>query len=354
VAAPRKEKIVDPDAPLPAAPGVYPTLTRALYDAEPGDVILIRHNGELAVEAVRLEKPTTDVTIQRHPGYQPVLTLGGTTERQATLFTLHDGRLTLKGLEFRLRPRNAEFKSQAVVTVVGDGQCVFKECVASLVGLERVALSLVALGDPRNVMKMDTAPPRPAGRPLLQLSDCFVRGEGNLVDVRASRPFELALDNALLVLGGSAVNVLEGRNDDAPVSGTVQVTCKNVTAYLTDHLLWLRSAKDVKGLVPVRVNAADSLFVPAGSKALIHLDGVEVSDSQLKQLLAWEGRGNRYGNPLMPMTMVDQLPKDSEMMMQPRAYSLELWKRLFGEGDAQPFRGRFPDLPPPDAPLSAV
>src|SRR5262249_15022020 len=99
----RKDKVVDPTVAM-SGNGVYKTLTQALDDAEPDDVILIKKTGELKVAPVRLEKPTLDVTIKPHPDSRPVLTLGDTAEKDVALFTVHDGKLALEGLEFRLQP----------------------------------------------------------------------------------------------------------------------------------------------------------------------------------------------------------------------------------------------------------
>ncbi|MBV9126208.1 MAG: serine/threonine protein kinase, partial [Planctomycetes bacterium] len=124
-------KVVDPDA-REGRPWVYKTLNQAVLDAQPGDVILIKKTGEVPVEPVRLEKPTIDLTIKPYTGYRPILTLGDTTDQDATLFRLHDGQLKLEHLEFRLKPGTSGFIGQTVVTVAGFGQCQFKSCVATL------------------------------------------------------------------------------------------------------------------------------------------------------------------------------------------------------------------------------
>ena len=50
-------------------------------DFNPGDTILIKHNGALKVDSVRFEKPGLDITIRPQTNYQPVLSIGETTER---------------------------------------------------------------------------------------------------------------------------------------------------------------------------------------------------------------------------------------------------------------------------------
>src|SRR5262249_13795590 len=140
----------------------YPTLAQALGDARPGDVILIKHNGPLAVGTVRLEKASLDVTVKPAPGCHPVLTLGETTEADAALFRLHDGQLRLEGLEFHLQPTRADFRTQTLAALVGDGQCVFKDCVLTLEETREVQLAAATVADPNGVMRLGSTP---ASRP---------------------------------------------------------------------------------------------------------------------------------------------------------------------------------------------
>src|SRR5262249_28843528 len=154
----------------------------------------------LPVETVRLEKPVVDLTIKAFPGCRPILTLGPTPEVDAALFRLHDGQLRLEGLEFTLQPRRTNFKGQCVVALVGDGQCTFKDCVASLEELREVPVSLVTLCDPSSVMRMEGAPPPRQPGARIRIEECFIRGAGDLVAARPSRPFELRLEDSLVAL----------------------------------------------------------------------------------------------------------------------------------------------------------
>src|SRR5206468_262301 len=122
----RDERIVDPSLPAPKE-NLYRTLRQALEDTKPGDVILIRHQGLLPVEPVRLERGGIDVSIKPHPGYHPILSMGQTTEQDAALFRVYDGQLRLESLEFQLAPGSSPFKAQTVVAVMGDGQCTLKD-----------------------------------------------------------------------------------------------------------------------------------------------------------------------------------------------------------------------------------
>lgn len=314
----RKTKIVDPRV-AESGQGLYPNLRAALGDARPGDTILIRHTGPIAVDPVLLEKPSVDVTIRPAGKHRPLLTLGETSEPDAALFRLHDGKLTFVNLAFRLQPQQAEFKAQAVVMLSGDGQCSFKNCLATLEASKEVRVALVTLADPSVVMKM--APLNPQ-MPRVRLENCFVRGDGELMTVRASRPFQLDVEESLVALDGSFL-VVDGNMKETPVKAA-RLTLKQVTCYLGDHLILLRAARDEmkQGLVPTEVSAATNcLFHSArGTKSLIHLEGVD-SDEQMRRLLAWEGTQNLY-SAFAPM--LDQQPRGDNALPLP-PYDQEHW-----------------------------
>ncbi len=340
----RKERLVDPKV-KEIGNGVYPTLAQALADAKPGEVILIKHSGLLAVDPVRMEKADTDVTIKPQAGYHPLLTLGRTADIDAALFRVHNGQLRLEQLEFLLRPAQAGFKSQTVASVVGAGQCTFKDCVATLDGSD-VHLALVTLADPNTAMRLESRAGRQA--PEVRFQDCFVRGEGDLVLARASRPFKLELDNALIVVTGSLLAV-EGNSDDTPAQPPAQLVLNHLTAQVSDHVIHLRASKNSKGLVGTSVLASDCLFAAAGSKSLIHLEGLE-NEEQMKRLVAWRGERNVYSNF---QQLLDQQPKESDTMPPP-PYGKTQWESLTRESDGRFDKVRFTTAPNAEGMLTRV
>src|SRR5205085_64382 len=143
------------------------------------------------------------------------------------LFRLHDGSLRLENLEFYLRPSRPEFTAQAVVDIVGDGQCTLKECAVTLDQPGRARLAVATLSDAGGFMRMD--PPPRNQNPRLRLERSFVRGEGDLVVIRGSRAFDFETEQALIVLSGSFLNV-DGAVKDTSPAPTVQVRMSHVTA----------------------------------------------------------------------------------------------------------------------------
>jgi len=336
----RKPLVVDPTINV-SGNGVFRTLNIALDEANPGDVVLIKVNGELKLKLARLEKASVDITIKPYPDYHPILTLDETSDPDAALFTLIDGKLTLDGLEIRLQPPNrTNFKAQAVVKIAQDGACTFNKCVITLRNPRNADLAVVSLVDPAGVMKMDkpeTRPARTGANAHVTFQDCFVRGEGELVWVRSSRPFDLDCANSLIALTGSLLNI-EAARDDAPaaVAGqSANVKLSHLTAFLGGYLVRLKAGRDLKSLVPVHCKPiTDCLFVAADKKTtLIHLDGPSASDDKMKTLVQWEGGKNNYYSDFDHM--LDQQPPENSPEMSDPPYGQDKWKAFTGESDGK-------------------
>jgi serine/threonine protein kinase len=341
----RDEKIVDPTVTA-SQEGVYRTLRQAIDDARPGDVILIKHDGPLQIDSVRLERPGLDITIRPYRACKPILKLGTTTESDAALFRLYDGQLRLDGLEIHLAPAGMQFKAQAVVAIMGDGQLSMKDCVVTLEESRETPLYMVSLADPggSGVIRMD---PMPAGQqePRVLLDNCYVRGAGDLMFVKASRPFELRVENSLIALDGSFL-IVDGSAKDPGMRNRSEIILKQVTAYLTDHLVWLRASREEgrasKGLTPTYVQSAtDCVFASASGKALVHLDGFD-ADEQMKRCFSWgESKRNLYANYDQ---LLDQVPFTEGEMMPPTPYGRMEWGEFTKDPDPRYDRLRFQGL----------
>jgi hypothetical protein len=323
----RRARIVDPRE-AESGDGVYASLAAAVLAAKPGDVILVRSNAVLRVDPVLLNKKDLgNLTIRPCPSYRPVLVLEA-AERDAAMFTVHDGKLLLENLELRLEPDKDGFTSQALVALAGDGECVLKGCLVTLdkAGHE-TALALATLPEAGKVMKSDLLPGRTREQgPRLSLEGCFVRGDGDLVAGR-SRPFELEAKKTLAALGGSLLNVdatAEGPAAATPLRAALKLN--QVTTYLGGPLLHLSVGKDLKGVVPVEVRPQDCLFVPApAARQLVYLEGSE--EKALEKKLEWSGGRNAYGRGYN--SMLEQQPPGEAMMLPP--LNQEGWKKFTGE-----------------------
>jgi hypothetical protein len=276
---------------------IYPSLAAAIEAAAPGDVLLVKHNGLLPVRPIRLETKV-DLTIQAHPGYHPILTLGDATDSETALFRLHVGKLRLKKLEFRLRPTHEKYEVQALAALMGEGLCELEDCVVTLDrGNYQTALALAALPRTNGIMVME-GDPHPAGQgPRLSLTNCFVRGDGDLVLNRYSRPAEVKAESCLIALSGSLLNVEVGTDKPTASAGQVVTTLTRVTTFLGAPLLRLQAGKDLKGLVAVQCNPSACLFVAASGRPLVQIDAPETTEERLRDKLLWSAANpNKYAN----------------------------------------------------------
>jgi serine/threonine protein kinase len=309
--------------------GLYPSLVQAVSSARAGDTILIRKNGEMGMDPVQLNKKgLSDLTIRPARRFKPVLVLGETTDADTALFRVHEGRLLLEGLEFRLMP-SRRLTMQTLVALVGDGECTLRQCVATLQRSGETRLALATLAAAGKVMALDMPAARTGDQgPKLTLDGCFIRGEGDLLWTKASRPFGLEMKKSLAALSGSLVNIEIGPDAAAPPeTQRTQVSLRNVTTWLGGSLLRFSTGKDPRGLVPVTCKASGCLFVPAGpGKTMISLEGSDTEEKALRDKFTWEGGPNTYGTF---GALQKQTPAGEEMATPP--VTVAQWKALSGE-----------------------
>jgi serine/threonine protein kinase len=282
----RQPRIVDPAAP--GGGGTYKTLAAALEDAEVGDLILIKYTGRLGMDRARL-KPGQDVRVRPAEGYHPLLVLD-TREADSALFQVQDARLRLQGLELELAPPVKEYRSQAIVHLLGSSSCLLEDCLLTFRGLAgglRTAV-LVEGTEGRTMTPTDSRTP-----PRLLLVNCLVRGSGDLLTLPQSRSLEVEIRNLALALDGSFCRMSGGALESSGPAGEVRLQLHHVTTYLTGHLLALEDRRAGKGLARTQVTARDCLFVTASGRPLVHVEGLEGAEA-LKRVFNWTGEHNWY------------------------------------------------------------
>ena len=332
--------------------GIYSTLFAAVNEAKPGDTVYILHNGPLPEKTIRLEKPTVDLTIKPGLGCRPILTLD-TTDREASLFRLHGGKLQLEGLEIVIRPRGDAVLSQSVLTLVDDGQVTFKDCVVTLdqAGF-KAPLAVATLPDPRSAMKMEPMVPRiEAQKAHLTFVNCFVRGTGDFIWNQTGRLFDLDVSRSLIAVSGSLCNVELGVNTVGSDQRSV-LKLERTTTFLGGNLLRVQG-RDVKDLTKVPIHqivASECLFQPKDNG--VPLVRYETQDSEgdgveekLKSVFLWDGKTNAFGvfEPLLTHWQIGETEQKLD---------LPAWRKFSGASDP-PSKYRVPlvDLTARDTPL---
>jgi hypothetical protein len=330
-----------PDAPkdAPLSAGVSTDLVKLLRDARSGDTIQIRHTGPLPVEEVVVnpgraatpaERADFHITVTAEKDSAPVLTPAAVNQLDFSFFRVREGRLTLDGLEFQLKP-GPDNDAVSAVTLVAGRELRFKNCVFTLDDAEPRTATVVTVADPGREMAMSPAARPP---PKVEFDGCLVRGRGRLLAVPASRAFELDLDQCLTALAGPLVWAKAGGRD--PGAGpTSAVRLHRVTAFLGGPVVELHGGRvgemRASGLVPTVVTAGESLFVgvPGAGRPMAEVDGTDLDRTDPNRVLRWvTGRGaNRFANfePAAPTLVVR--PGDAPV----REWDWDRWLEFAGE-----------------------
>jgi hypothetical protein len=320
--------------------GVYPSIYRAIQDARPGETILLRHEGKLVTEHIELKKKEyADVILKSARHFRPELVFNErTTEPDAALFRLYDGKLRLESLDVTLdsNPGTAETRSEeavdssthALLALVGNGSCVMRDCVINLVKGD-IPVTLASLNPAGNVMRVPGMPPSNPRElwPHLTLENCQVRGEGEVLLARAPRRVALTLKNCLVALNGSVVRVEHNGGGEAampPMSSKMSLTMTQVTAYLGAPLIRMLARNDPRGMLPLEVDASSSLFLPSnGVESLIALEAPEREDVEMK--FRWRSSGGKNAFGKFPTLLAI---KGGEMAMGTAMMDMDLFKKM--------------------------
>lgn len=326
------EMVVDPDADKDT-PATYRTVSQAIAHAQPGtnQVIYLKHSKaglrNVDIGPEHLDKPGIDLTFKPYPGFHPVLSFGDTAAKDSAMFRLQDGSLQFENLDIELEPEKAGFKSLAVVSIIGNGSCSFHHCIITLKEADsetdRASLSVVTLLNPDDAMKM----PGQRQQPEIQVHDCFIRGEGDLVKARTSRPVDLDVANSQIVLAGSLL-AMTGNTMDSPTKPGVSIKLANVAAFLREPLLNVTAITGGKSVVVTEVqNVKNSLFVALGTKPFLTFD---LGEQRLDDVFSWRGDHNAYWG----YDKLVDLPRSAEKLL------VEDWRNQ-READSKHVQGRF-------------
>jgi serine/threonine protein kinase len=336
-----RQLVWQPDAFEPLAPGTFADLTTLLRKVQPGDEVLIRHNGLLVLETtIELEKARGTangelrITFKPDRGYQPILAPPGGERVDQTLFRLITGEVTFEGVQFLLKPSRPRDQSVAAVTLVGGKGCSFKNCVFTLAEDDDSRVAVVLIADPSKVMAME-----PTNRllPVIRFDRCIIRGKGRGIWAPVSRPIELELSQSLTAIDGPLF-LAEPAGKTLPGSRTL-LRLNRVTALVGGPIVELHGGRvgemRATGLVPVEVQADECLFaaVPSAGQPLVACEGIDATE--VKAVLEWQVRtGNRYAN-FPPGTAAAILRPGSEVM-PPREWDWNQWITFAGEPGNKP------------------
>jgi hypothetical protein len=301
-----KEKIWWPEAKdEDLSPLVSRSIAALLENVRPGEVILIRHDGELPRDTIKLEPPTKPsegefrITFRAAPGYKPILIVNPDNQPDQTLFKLMGGEVTFEGIHFRLKPDQPKGRQTvAAVALLGGKSCTFKSCIFSLAEEEPSTVAVVQLPDIGKQMAMMT--PTAKQTPRVVFENCLIRGKGRGVWTEVGRPVNLEMTDTLMAIDGPVILTEAGGKESGSGNSTAKLT--RVTALAGGPIIEMRggTTTDVMrpgGLAKFEVDTDACLFVAVedSGRPLLEIGGVDPSD--WKAVLNWHvTHGNRYSH----------------------------------------------------------
>ncbi|MFO0863228.1 MAG: serine/threonine-protein kinase [Gemmataceae bacterium] len=345
------EKLVAPDEASSTSGKVFDSLAKAMFLANPEDVILLKpgkNNAEFPVETIENKK--LRLTIRPWKDSKPVLVMARSLrpKKDAALFLIPDeASLSFEGVEFRLEPDQDGYTGMSVAQLQGNGSASFSKCVFTLQqrkdkNARTIPLAVVAFSEPDNAMMMNT--PSVANPPRLSFRNCFLRGEGDGVVLRQSMPIDLRVDDSLAVLSGSFLSI-QGVAKESPNAGDVKIECSQSAFFHGDAWIAAKGDRTAKGFHAMKGRSIRNCwFMPLSTETpLVRLEASEsLDDLNLRSMFDWTAGRNVYGS------YDRMLEQKSEGDLFRFRMSLARWKEMFHrDGDAVSLSKAFPTLPRP-------
>ena len=275
----------------------FPTLEAACAAVADGSAIELRYNGRRIEKPFRLSKK--NLTIRAAKGFRPIVDFSpsnATSDAHLRLISVSSGPVSINNVAFEINvppflaidrislfsvDRSEELKLHGVgLTMNNPGQRP-----AALFDLS------IEPGQMLADMKMNST--GMARDPLkIELTECLVRGHGDLFHVRHTKPGRLSLRDTAIALDGTLLKV-EGHSEKPAEQTRLELGLEHVTAVLGQSLIRLDSGDLPRELPPVAVNASNNVLSLSGNSGLIATSG-NTSYADFRKLFLWKGEKNFY------------------------------------------------------------
>ena len=293
--ASNKPRVVDSTEVEDPSKFVFKTLEAALASCKGSETILIRHDGDLIIKPLRLDKTAGEITIKPFPGSKPILVSGDTREGIiVAMFLINESSLKLEDLEIVSRPILAGLRTPSLATLGKAGSINLKNCSVTFEKSEALQLpTIIGLGVDTNLM-MDSMPGKPAAPANSILIDqCRLRGECNIFRNRTTRNCELQITQSFIAIAGAIIKVESSGTGTVGIAG-LQARINKVSAFCEGIPFQITQGKPSAS--PIMLKLSESLLVQIGAKEFVQLEDPEISPERLKESFQVEGVRNIYGS----------------------------------------------------------
>ncbi|MBC7819892.1 MAG: serine/threonine protein kinase, partial [Planctomycetaceae bacterium] len=292
----------------------FPTLEAACAAVADGSVIELRYNSRRVEKPLRLSKK--NVTIRAARGFHPIVEFA--LDSVAT-----DAHLRLIGVSSGpVQINNVAFEISIPSFFAVDRISLFSVDRAEQLRLQGVAITLNNPGQrPTALFDLSSEPGQMladmkmnmngmARDPLeIELTECFVRGHGDLFHVRNTKPGRLSLRDTAIAIDGSLLRV-EGHSDKPAEQTRLELRLEHVTGVVGQNLVRLDSGDLPRELPPVKVDARNNILSLTGNGSLVAMNG-NTSDADFRnKLFVWSGERNFYDRCPTFWTFVSGEPFD--------------------------------------------
>ncbi len=276
----------------------FPTLEAACAAVTDGSVIELRYNSRRAEKPLRLSKK--NITIRAARGFHPIIEFAFdsvATDTHLRLIGVSSGPVQINNVAF-------EITIPSFFAV--DRISLFSVDRAEQLRLQGVAITLNNPGQrPAALFDLSSEPGQMladmkmnmsgmARDPLeIELTECFVRGHGDLFQVRNTKPGRLSLRDTAIAIDGSMLRV-EGHSDKPAEQTRLELRLEHVTGIVGQNIVRLDSGDLPRELPPVKVDARNNILSLAGNGSLVAMSG-STSDADFRnKLFVWSGERNFY------------------------------------------------------------
>lgn len=282
--------------PMARGPQRYTSLRAACQAAKSGDVIELRYHGRREERPIALANQR--FTIRSGEGYHPIVVFRpddiDPLRWPRSMMTIAGGRLALLNVQFELEVPSPE-------VVPADSWSLFALERPEAVELDSCALTIRnrtdevsffhvrAVTGADSMMAADELNDEP---PTLELENCVIRGEADVLRVSELEPVKLVWDNGLVVTSGHFLVATGGQV--APRHGhAVRISLKHLTAVVGQSFCRLTDSFDAPFLRETAIDCSDSILLATSTVPLVEQEGVEGA-STFERQFSWHGDRNFY------------------------------------------------------------
>lgn|GEM_PF-216683 len=301
----------------------YRTLESACAAAADGSTIELRFNGTLTERSFRIARKS--MTIRAARGFRPVIEFAPTdldsTDTAVRMISVVGGPLHIINVEFRMViPEDAAADRYALFGISRNEMLQLDQVTATFENpARRPAAMFDSFSDPAQM------PPDPGAMPvttvsrssaLIDLRNCFIRGEAILARLAATGSLEINVENSVAALDG----LFHVFPPASPVAErpTIAVSLDHVSALLHGSLLRLSGPVSVDGPT-IELQPRNCIITASPDTPMIAADP-DVPSDEVRRMLVWRGQRNFY----------DRMETYLAIAAAEEIYGFEEWRQYWG------------------------